>query len=399
MKVPLPRSVAVIGGGIGGLGAALAMARRGVAVTVHERNAANAPLGGGLQLSPNGCRALAALGVLDAARAIALTPRHLEIRSLESGNLLFCQRLHRSEAAMPYLHLHRAGLRDLLLEAARCSGVEIHYGSMITDELQLCATAERQASFAVAADGVRSRLRGDAGRIIRLPVSAWRGHCGLDVALVPPPPQLWIGAGRHCVTYPVPAPDGGLRLNCVMIADDMSMDDVADDALRRSLRRGVHARLAAILDRLETIGVWPLYDCPSPPPRVHGRVVLLGDAAHPMPPFAAQGAAMALEDGVILAALLGHAEVPALLEHYAYLRAGRVARVRRVARRHGMLFHPSTLGVAACIAMAARFVGHRLPRLAPAIIDAQLRWIYDYDPLAACASTTERIASGSSKTP
>ncbi len=354
-------TLAVAGGGIGGLAAALALAARGFAVTVLERSPALSPAGAGIQLSPNASRILLDLGLGPALAAAMSEPEAIIARRASDGSEIVRMPLGeaRRRWGAPYGVIHRADLQEIL--HARCLGSErirLALGSGVTGfsetesggvvDIERGGEEGRLGCDAlVAADGVRSTLRrsilpGHEPRFTRL--RAWRALLplgDLPQRMRPAATTLWLGRRAHVVHYPVRA---GRWLNVVVVTGDDGNGDGWSD------RRGA----GELLDRLagwapdlrEAIAAadwqtWPLYEGAPETPMAKGRVALLGDAAHAVLPFLAQGGALAIEDGAVLAAWLadGRGEVPDRLAAYAASRAARVQRVRQGSRANGRRYH------------------------------------------------------------
>ena len=332
------RAIAVVGGGVGGLAAALALARRGAAVTLWERAAELGEVGAGLQIGPNGVAVLAALGVADRLAARATVPEAIELREHRAGRLV--ARLPLGAAAVarygrPYWHLHRADLLAGLVDAAMASGVRVRLGQAIggPDDPALAG-----AEVVVAADGVRSGLRAGvpAGGAARFTGHvAWRGlipAAQLPAELARPASRVWMAPGRHLVSYPL---RGGRLVNFVAVeARDAWADEgwstPGDPAELRRAFADFGGDAGALVAAVSECFLWGLFGHPPLPAWSAGRLVLLGDACHPMLPFLAQGATMALEDAFVLAATLDAAETPlAGIAAYERARRPRATRVQR----------------------------------------------------------------------
>lgn len=361
----------MVGGGIGGLSAALALSRCGVAVEVLERADQFSEVGAGIQLGPNAVRVLDAWGLKARVLAVASRPERVQVRDAHSGRAL--STLPLSDAAerrygQPYLTIHRADLHQLLLEAIRSMpGVSLHLGARVlaldaqTDGVRVQTEKEGwsdRADACVAADGVWSQIRLQWNRDdVAQPTGhlAYRGLLpAADVSERAALEQVtaWLGPRMHVVTYPVCS---GRLLNVVAVVhgrlpsgiDTGSWSHTAQRADLRQAMGPVHPALGRVLAALQSWTLWALHDRPPERgPRFHaqGRVAWLGDAAHPMRPYLAQGAAMALEDAWTLGELaqgVAPADWPARLARYADWRWRRNARVQAEAVRSGEIFHAS----------------------------------------------------------
>ncbi|QPH53142.1 FAD-dependent oxidoreductase [Pontivivens ytuae] len=378
------RRAAVIGAGIGGLTAALALARRGCEVVLFERAPELGEVGAGLQLGPNGMKVMAALGIADAVRAAGVVPEMVELRDHDAGRPLM--RLPMGAAAdarwgAPMVNLHRADLVEVLAAAVKEAGVELRLGREITAGGTVQGEVEGKAfDIVVGADGIRSTLRAEIGQG-SLPRYtghvAWRALVTRDPA-EPAVTALTLGPDRHLVTY---ALRGGTLANVVAVARRADwrgegwFEEDDPDTLRATFA-GWNDAAEALLARVEQTWLWGLFDH-APLPRWHlGRLVLLGDACHPMLPFLAQGATQAVEDAWVLADAVG-AEGLNGLETYAARRIDRATRVQRAAVAQGRLDHLGGL-VRPVVQLGMRTVGAVTPGFAARRFD----WLYGHDVTA-----------------
>lgn len=357
------RTIVVAGGGIGGLTAALAIAAAGFRVVVLERSERLSEAGAGIQLSPNAGRILADFGMEADIAAAAIEIRALEIRSGHAGRRITTMPLgmrSREKYGHPYRVIHRADLQAILAAKVRAHGeIDLRLGSELVEfgvhANGITALVESggnstdiRASALIAADGVRSSVRArmpGGAPAVHARRTAWRTVLEADdapIGLSRDSIGLWIGPDAHFVHYPI---RGGGQINAVAIVRDdwegpgWSQPGDAEWIARRFRRWApvVRASVKAAPRWLK----WPLLTVSPSGTWVRGSVALLGDAAHAMLPFLAQGGAMAIEDAAVLGrALATHAnDTAAALLAYERERRGRVRRVWRAAKAAGELYH------------------------------------------------------------
>lgn len=385
--------VVLAGGGIGGMAAATALARRGVEVTVVERSAAPGELGAGLQLSPNATRVLFGFGLERQLRAIGFAPEAAEVRDHRTARGLLRVPLgaaaeHRWGA--PYLQVHRADLHALLLDAATAGGAQVRWGAAVLGfdqdylgvSVRLGAEVVR-ADVLVGCDGIRSGVA--AALFGEAPArftgqSAWRALVPgdrLPAGLAPPLAMVWTGRGRHFVHYPIRS---GRLVNLVGVVPrtgrtDESWTEAGDPAALQADFAGWPSPVAELVAAADRVWRFALHDRPPRPRWSVGRISLLGDAAHPATPFLAQGAAMAIEDAEALARRLStEGDAPSALRAYERERRPRTARVQAWSRRNQHLFHLPTVAAEAAFGAA-----RALDRIAGEAGTARLDWLYGYD--------------------
>ena len=387
----------IAGAGIGGLATALALSRAGFDATIYERTGALDEFGAGLQLTPNATRVLARLGVLDEVRKGATAPDAvLVLRGSDDAALM---RLSLEDAELrwgaPYLALHRADLQQALVAEAvrRRDRIRINLGSTIAqvttrgseaavEQRQGDAATEDGADLVIGADGLRSRVRQSfAAETIDGP--AFTGRVAFRAAV---PSTLvdrrWtksrivlrLGPKAHLVHYPLRRHS---IVNIVAVIEDSwrggetehPWDGVADrPALERAFS-GWSTSTRKLLAAATNWRAWPVYGRPPLNSFALGRVALVGDAAHPMVPFLAQGAAQAIEDAAALGSALAQTDdIPQALAAYSRARVARATRVQVEALRQGRIYHLS--GPMA----AARDATMRL--LGPRRLGARYDWLY-----------------------
>lgn len=391
--------VLIAGGGIGGVTAALALLRHGFDVEVLEQASSLREVGAGLQISPNAARVLHALDILAQVEQVAFKPERIEMRFGRSGRKVFTIPLAAETVYLwgaPYLHVHRADLLDVLVAELRekaphaiRTGVRVA-GYVTTDslvEVRLDTGERVVADVLIGADGIKSAVReqmlgSDAPRFTGC--VAWRAVVPMSaLGAQPPPPSacVWVGEGRHAVTYRIRR---GELANFVGVVerDDWRHEGWTEIGAREDALRdfaGWHPVVTGIIEKAQEHFRWALFDRDPLDRWTDGRVTLLGDACHPMLPFMAQGAAMAIEDAWVLARKLKESSDPAAaLAAYELARKSRTANVQRAARANAGIFHRRTalgkLGTYGPMWLGARF--------APGAVHARQDWIYGVDVTA-----------------
>jgi 2-polyprenyl-6-methoxyphenol hydroxylase-like FAD-dependent oxidoreductase len=350
--------IAVIGGGIGGLSAALQLLKAGLDVHVYEQAPQIAEIGAGIQISPNASRLLLRLGLKAAMDAVGVQPRAVHQRRWDDGRSLQRAPLGPEVEAnfgAPYYHFHRADLANLLADALPRERLHAGHKLMrleqdserVTVGFDNGATAE--ADLLVGADGIHSRVR----EIVFGPEKprftgcvAWRGlvpaerlrHLDVEIAS-----HAWFGPGGHVVHYWVA---GGRMMNVVCIVEhgDWTRESWTDkgevaDVLTRY--EGWHPTVRSLIGAFPETFIWALHDRAPLPCWSAGRVTLLGDACHPMLPMMAQGAAQSIEDGATLAALLEATpdDLAAVLTRYEALRKPRATKLQQASAANRSRFH------------------------------------------------------------
>jgi salicylate hydroxylase len=386
-------SIVIAGAGIGGLTAALALSQAGHEITLIERAIQLEEAGAGVQLAANATRCLQSLGVLDRVRAVAVCPQAFRVMDGRRGTVITQAPMGAETAARfggEFLVIHRADLQAALLAAAQDDpNITLRLGHVVegftptTDGVALrTAHLEGEAHFEgaalIGADGLRSTIRQQLHPEAR-PVfrhrAAWRATVpagALPAHLTDPVTRLWLGPGAHLVTYPV---RGGAAVNLVAMTPDeravhgWGLDAAPSDLLAHY--KGWSADALALLGAPKNWLRWALFDLDPIPTWGTGAVTLLGDAAHAMPPFLAQGAAQAIEDAVVLAkSLEGASDIPAALRRYEALRIPRTARVQSAARGMDRIYH-----LAGPARMARDLVMRA--RSGEAVLE-RYRWIYEW---------------------
>jgi salicylate hydroxylase len=388
---PRPRDsrVAVVGGGIGGLAAAAFLRRAGLPATVYEQAAELGEVGAGLIVAPNAARLLRRLPSAPALeRAGVVLETGWEFRRWANGTVLFAQQLGEACARRYGEHtwtMHRADLLDVLRGAVRPGDVELGRRCIRVEQddggvtLTFADGGQARAGLVIGADGTHSAVR-EHVTTASLPresgLCAWRSL--VPAAAAPafarrPVQTLWLGHRHHLVHYPVAA---GRLVNIVAFSPAQAGEveswsaagRVADLAAEFA---GWDPRLGELIAAAEQVGRWSVLDRAPLPRWVRGRVALLGDAAHPMLPFFAQGAGQAIEDAAALAACLSaEADDPGrALARYERVRAPRASRVQEASR--GRIAHHHLPDGPEQLARDAAFAGED-----PL---SHNDWIYAYD--------------------
>lgn len=362
------RQLLIAGGGIGGLAAALAATRAGWQVRLYERAAILGEVGAGIQMGPNVMRVLGEWGLASTLDTVVAHPQRLQVRHAISGRELGVLSMG---AAMverygaPYATVHRADLHQLLLGAVQgSSGAKLYAGRTVREfeqrsesvSLRLEDGLEVEGEALVGADGlwsvVRTQLLQDGSPRVpgHLAYRAMVPQVQLPQALRSQQITAWLGPRLHVVQYPVRR---GEWLNVVAIVHGHvqgSLEDWDHGANAADLHTAMGHVCGELRALIEAVPAWRLWVlCDRPPvsgadQMARGRVALLGDAAHPMRPYLAQGAGMAIEDAAALGRELARARdgivsIPTLLQRYALTRWERNARVQARSVRNGSIFH------------------------------------------------------------
>jgi salicylate hydroxylase len=386
--------IGIIGGGIGGTAAAHALLKKGHEVTIFEQAPAFGEVGAGVQMTPNAVKAIKGLGLYENFLKSGFFPKAIVGRNWQSAKENFRIDLgdeFQTHYDAPYIHIHRADLLDLFASqlpadacrfGAACTGVEL------TDQGARATFKDGtsfEADLIIGADGVRSAVR---GALFGTGDLRWTGHqcyralvpTGDVVDYVNPDSTFWMGPNAHVVTYYV---KGGEMVNIVAVTEasewvDESWSTKASHAEMLADFDGWHPDLAKLFSKVEDVYNWGLFDRDPMDSWTKGAVTLLGDACHPMLPFLSQGAAMAIEDGYILAEALElfPNDLDAGLTAYEAERLPRTSKVQLEARERGRTYHlPSEEEMAVRDAEYARRAKED-----PRTTGINTDWVYDYDP-------------------
>jgi salicylate hydroxylase len=389
--MPVSEPFLIAGGGIGGLALALALARRSRTSIVLERQPQFATTGAGIQIGPNGVRTLQALGIAEALRSFAGQPQGIVVRDGCTGRVLnrlplgdWIARRH----GAPYWVVHRSDLHRVLLDAAVSdTHITLRTGfdlaSVSQSGTQVSAVDRSGATVTgealIGADGLWSTVR----RFLPgMPTPVFAGATATRTVisaeeagpLAIPAVGLWLSSHAHVVHYPV---RGGQDIAVVVIARESwqgrDWDAEADATALRAQVASFHPTLTDVLGSVAAWRKWALYTLAPLPAWSSGRIALLGDAAHPMLPYLAQGGAIALEDALVLAHCFGSIpDVPGAFAGYAWLRRARARHIQAASVRQGRIYRlPQPLSFARNLGL----------RLCPgALLMSRLDWIYGWTP-------------------
>ncbi len=376
------RDVAIIGGGIGGLTAAIAFARNGANVTVYEQAAAIAEVGAGIQITPNGARVLNRLMPGDALDAIGVRAQAVIPENGVTGRAV--ARFDLASQNPAYRFCHRADLVDLLARACEANGVAIKLNARIDgfgpDGSFQTADGPVKPALTIGADGIKSVVRDQinkpnapffTGQV------AWRAM--IDQPDAEPVARIWMMPGRHIVTYPL----SHGRLNIVAVQERRQWADEGwhhsdEPGNLRAAFTDACWELKSILGEIAQVNLWGLFRHPVAAQWHMGSVAILGDAAHPTLPFLAQGANLAIEDAYVLARCCDeNVSVEAGLQTYQQTRRARAVRAISAANANAANYHLS--GTKRMIAHSGLQI---LGKVAPQAFLNRLSWLYDHDVTA-----------------
>ena len=355
----MTKNALIVGGGIGGLCAAIALRRIDWDVTILEQSAAFGEIGAGLQLSPNAMHVLRAWDMEQAISDVAFAPTAAKICDGTSGRAIFETPLSdfTNRYGAPYFNIHRADFHRILCEEAKRCGVELinnacveGYEQTPSQAIALLSNGEKiTGDLLIGADGIRSKIAGQMHPTQSATFTgqaAWRATIKIKNFDVPPIPKntyVWIGPHRHLVAYYI---RNGTLLNVVACGEKKSWAEESWSQLGnvtdfRKEFSGWNETIQHILSACDQCHYWGLFARRRLPHWHDGRVVLLGDSCHAMLPYMAQGAAMAIEDAYVLADTIQRrsTDLYDALAHYFHQRSERTHRLQKISAANAKLYH------------------------------------------------------------
>ena len=384
-------NIIIVGAGIGGLVSALCLNKKGYKVEIYEQVEALSELGAGVQLSPNATRVLNYLDLFEDLEPYIFEPNSFQFLNYSSGKIIIERKLGeaiKKDFNSPNYDIHRADLQKVLLDKIEAENIDIHTNMKVTSvgnnkNSAFIEVEEKkiEADLIIGADGIHSKVSDSLfgkKEIIFTGNVAWRMLIPIDLLpknLILPNTTVWLGPNKHFVTYHV---NGGKNLNCVCLVEqdgwlNESWSEKGDIEELKKIYKGWNKKIGALLEHVDpnTLYRWALHDRPPMKQWSKGRILVLGDAAHPMLPFLAQGAAMAIEDGAVLANCIDNFDdIDEALNQFEKIRKPRTSYVQSAARRNAKVLHLS--GLAAILRnLVMGYVGNKI-----------FNKLYSYDALS-----------------
>ena len=384
-------NVIIVGAGIGGLVSALCLDAKGHKVKIYEQAEILSELGAGIQLSPNATKVLNYLGLFKDLEPYIFEPNSFQFLNFSTGKVITERKLGeaiKKDFNSPNYDIHRADLQRVLLNKIKVKNIDIHSNMKVTNVGNNKNSAfievdgkEIQADLVIGADGIHSKVSDSLfgkKEIIYTGNVAWRMLIPVEILpenLILPDTTVWLGPNKHFVTYHV---NGGKNLNCVCLVEqdgwfNESWSEKGEIEELKKAYKGWNRTIETLLQHADpnTLYKWALHDRLPMKQWSKGRIVVLGDAAHPMLPFLAQGAAMAIEDGAVLANCIDNFdEVEEALKYFEKIRKPRTSYVQSAARRNAKVLHLS--GLAAILRnLVMGYIGNKI-----------FKKLYSYDALS-----------------
>ena len=356
--------ILIVGAGIGGLVSALCLNKKGYEVEIYEQSEVLSELGAGVQLSPNATRVLDYLELTDDLKPHVFEPRSFQFLNYKTEKIISKRELGlkiQDDFGFPNFDVHRADLQKVLLNKVEEEGIKIYTNMKVIDvgneenKAYIKINEEKiKADIVIGADGIHSVVR---EKLFEKKESSFTGNVAwrmlipvdsLPRDLILPDTTVWLGPKKHFVSYHV---SGGKNLNCVCLVEqdgwtNESWSERGNIEDLREVYNGWNQTIETLLKiaNPNTLYRWALHDRPPMKQWSKGRIILLGDAAHPMLPFLAQGAAMAIEDGAVLAdCISSYEDNEKSLKYFEQIRKPRTSFVQLAARRNAKILHLSGL--------------------------------------------------------
>jgi len=384
-------NVIIVGAGIGGLVSALCLDAKGHKVKIYEQAEILSELGAGIQLSPNATKVLNYLGLFKDLEPYIFEPNSFQFLNFSTGKVITERKLGKAikkDFNSPNYDIHRADLQRVLLNKIKVKNIDIHTNMKVTNVGNNKNSAfievdgkKIQADLVIGADGIHSKVSDSLfgkKEIIYTGNVAWRMLIPVEILpenLILPDTTVWLGPNKHFVTYHV---NGGKNLNCVCLVEqdgwfNESWSEKGEIEELKKAYKGWNRTIETLLQHADpnTLYKWALHDRLPMKQWSKGRIIVLGDAAHPMLPFLAQGAAMAIEDGAVLANCIDNFdEVEEALKYFEKIRKPRTSYVQSAARRNAKVLHLS--GLAAILRnLVMGYIGNKI-----------FKKLYSYDALS-----------------
>ena len=384
-------NVIIVGAGIGGLVSALCLDAKGHKVKIYEQAEILSELGAGIQLSPNATKVLNYLGLFKDLEPYIFEPNSFQFLNFSTGKVITERKLGeaiKKDFNSPNYDIHRADLQRVLLNKIKVKNINIHSNMKVTNVGNNKNSAfievdgkEIQADLVIGADGIHSKVSDSLCGKKELMYTgnvAWRMLIPVEILpenLILPDTTVWLGPNKHFVTYHV---NGGKNLNCVCLVEqdgwfNESWSEKGEIEELKKAYKGWNRTIETLLQHADpnTLYKWALHDRLPMKQWSKGRIIVLGDAAHPMLPFLAQGAAMAIEDGAVLANCIDNFdEVEEALKYFEKIRKPRTSYVQSAARRNAKVLHLS--GLAAILRnLVMGYIGNKI-----------FKKLYSYDALS-----------------